>query len=388
MGSEDRKRRRDTYIPEPSQETHQRPQKRPRSDSEDFKPDYGNGESYRPRYDDSDRKKDTRRPRRNDRASSRPDFSTPNNHKKSYRNANPSTRIKSLQKQLDHASAATMPANILAEKERELAFLKSGQQQKQSKYERSKIIGRYHKIRFFERKKAERTLKRLRKTVERIEAGSASPSEAKPTSDDLSRAQVDILYTLYAPLEKKYIAIFPQDLSEDWRNKKPHKSEAQKTEDDGAIIRLAASSNGFRPAQWQKVAQVVLAETTTMMESDTEEIIQVPPGNDHHSSVSVTPAQLQALEAMRDGTDQTPASNGDTLTMRGKTNNTKTTWQTDSDRAVAPEEADDSDVDDYGNSNSGQPNRRQAGGSKKKRLKEVEMEVDEDSDGDGGFFER
>lgn len=220
-------------------------------------------------------------------------YQQPNNHRKSYRDNNPSTRIKSLRKQLSHVSASTMPAGMLAEKERELAFLLSTQQQTQQKKERGKNIEQYHFVRFIERKKAIRNLKRLR-TEKHISKKHQSP----PTDEQVTDAETDLLYTLYAPFMSKYVALFADSpSSHDKPKRKPHKA------DDGTVIKLAGPittssfESPFRTADWHTIHRIF----TTPPARPNAPTITVPDIKHFAGGVAITHAQKDELEALRDG---------------------------------------------------------------------------------------
>ena len=146
-----------------------------------------------------------------------------------------------------------MPADVRAEKERELASLKHDLDAATEKRERSEMVGRYHMVRFFERQKATRRLKAARKEVERLRkkmgagigaeegkvevkkqnraretnesgaegiktggGGDKAPTGSSSAMSKLQQAekaaweaQVDLNYTLYAPLREKYRALYP-----------------------------------------------------------------------------------------------------------------------------------------------------------------------------------
>jgi hypothetical protein len=399
-------------------------------------PAYGNGDSYRSRHSGNTHSKpQQRRPRPYD---GRPNgISKPNTHSKSSRKNNPSTRIKSLQKQLDRASTSTMPANILAEKERELSYLLAergpppsqlGKSESLSKAEYNKIVGRYHKIRFFERRKAERNLRRLRKAEERFEGGKVLEGEMMPTAEELRRAEVDLVYTLYAPLDQKYIAVFRKDLSEGWSSKRTGKhSEAQKTEEDGSIVTLNDATSGFRPAHWHTIADIVhpgrfrdgkttSGEAKNEDSEVAEDATAIPQGNDSYSSVELTGTQLSALEALRDG--KFSSSNGAAasgpnadnivahrtkkrqVTENGVGNGARPNgksdqrpaWQTETDEAIDPMDADSSEDENEGGMNLQEPTKGRERAKKQSRgVYRMVQEDDDDgeqSDGDGGFFER
>ena len=152
----------------------------------------------------------------------------PNTHSKHERKTNRSTRMHSLRNVISHGG---LPPNIQIEKERELAALIFDQQKDKLKAESSQMISRYHKVRFFERKKAERKVKQLTSQWEKLSTAQISSDgdgiEGDPSGEEtrlsaekakqlriqeinqqIRDAQVDLNYAIYSPLSEKYISIF------------------------------------------------------------------------------------------------------------------------------------------------------------------------------------
>lgn len=121
-----------------------------------------------------------------------------------------SDKIHSLRRLLENPHS-NMPPDVRIEKERELAgYLLDQQKATDEKFKR-KQIQRYHFVRFMERKKAERNLKRLSKEKQNLQS-TEPPKPVPPSLDkDIHEAEVDLAYTLYAPLAAKYIGVFAQD---------------------------------------------------------------------------------------------------------------------------------------------------------------------------------
>lgn len=126
-----------------------------------------------------------------------------------------------------------------------------------------KNLQRYHYVRFVERKKATKTLQKLRKLRE---SGSDKDEEFKAQFDkQIHNAEVDLNYTQYAPLGDKYISIFVQDgkdketaKNRPAMNKKAYAilDEAQREElrslsDDSANV--ARTAAGTKPPMWYEV---------------------------------------------------------------------------------------------------------------------------------------
>jgi rRNA-processing protein Efg1 len=160
-----------------------------------------------------------------------------------------SDKIHSLRRQLEKATE--MPADIRQEKERELQGYIADQERRRANREKNVVTSRYHFVRFLERKKAERKLRKLEKTREsvvngdvavatdiggdkqgledhcdrEVSMGEADGDDQAPCPDTsseecrtikqeaynlaLHEAKVDLNYTLYAPLDQKYISLYP-----------------------------------------------------------------------------------------------------------------------------------------------------------------------------------
>ncbi|KAF1958378.1 hypothetical protein CC80DRAFT_442320 [Byssothecium circinans] len=121
-------------------------------------------------------------------------------------------RIRDLTRVLSHVDndpTKKMPQTVRIERERELEtceheLAEKLAQQKESDF-KNKIIGRYHHVRFFERRKAERTAKRLRKQL----ADAEDDGEKARLLQMIHNADVDVNYTIYYPLLRPYVSIFP-----------------------------------------------------------------------------------------------------------------------------------------------------------------------------------
>lgn len=415
-----KKRRTDTWRPADSQETF-RAHKRPHRD-------VGNTgdarDQYRPEYT-TNQDKGTRRPRRADMsperekplsrrrphasADSRANHQStrtpahsqrfqPKNHSTKSRKTNPSTRIRSLRKQLEHSTAATMPANILADKQRELKFLLDSRKDALQtngtdhapKRDRKgkKMLRQYHMVRFFERKKAERNLKRARKPVDTEEQDGdeakqhQAESAPRASQDEIRRYESDLLYCLYAPLGEKYIALYAGD---------GHSQKTKSKSEEGAglpienphLIRISVQGQDetFRPPYWYTIQSILQNQNAADTEGITD-LASVPEDNDARSSVAVTRAQLAQLEALRDSKDisdtskvKQPATSGAGLAVRSREpiagqKRKVPSWQEETDAPIDPMDADSDDLEDGG------------------MVLDAKDGDGSESDGDGGFFER
>lgn len=134
---------------------------------------------------------------------------------KSFKKARPindlKTSIRNLTRLLARAPDSTtgkaaLPPKIRIAKERELASAQHELAESQSAEARSKMIARYHKIRFFDRQKATKRLKRAKKAMKEVE-GDVEKREAFAREAD--ECEVDVQYAMFYPLETPYVALYP-----------------------------------------------------------------------------------------------------------------------------------------------------------------------------------
>ncbi|KAL8869487.1 MAG: hypothetical protein Q9174_004238 [Haloplaca sp. 1 TL-2023] len=120
------------------------------------------------------------------------------------------SKIRDVTRVLEHAQ--DLPMDVRIEKQRALAGYKQDLGKAQREKERQQMIKRYHMVRFFERQKATRNLKKLRTRLASADSGSV---EHQILESAVHVAEVDLNYTLYHPLLEKYVGIFPREKSEE-----------------------------------------------------------------------------------------------------------------------------------------------------------------------------
>jgi len=127
------------------------------------------------------------------------------------------SRIRDLDRQLLGLGprAAALPANVRVNHERELVALRAQLDDNARDARRRRRIKRYHMVRFFERKKAAKLLKRAEKEREEGKASGAPEEVMKRLEEAVERARVDLNYAMYSPLEWKYCALWPKAKNED-----------------------------------------------------------------------------------------------------------------------------------------------------------------------------
>ncbi|EEU46070.1 uncharacterized protein NECHADRAFT_100142 [Fusarium vanettenii 77-13-4] len=137
-----------------------------------------------------------------------------------------------------------LPANVHNDLERELAALKSTVSDKAFQKKRSAMISKYHMVRFFERKKASRLAKQLRKKIEETEA----PEELEELKRDLHVAEVDEAYTQHFPHAETYISLYPVDKRE---------KDADDDKNDYTPLKQRGLLHTERPPIWSEVEQAL-----------------------------------------------------------------------------------------------------------------------------------
>ncbi|KAK0312768.1 hypothetical protein LTR01_002430 [Friedmanniomyces endolithicus] len=131
----------------------------------------------------------------------------------SFKKAHPvhdlKAQIRSLRRLLEHNNKSKLPATVRVEKERALQSAQRELVEAERARKRSDIIGRWHKLRFFERQKASKRVKRLKKEL--AEAG----GHELELEEKLRDAEVDVNYAIYYPLEKEYAPLFAKMKKQD-----------------------------------------------------------------------------------------------------------------------------------------------------------------------------
>ncbi|KAI0010133.1 hypothetical protein F4779DRAFT_323465 [Xylariaceae sp. FL0662B] len=112
-------------------------------------------------------------------------------------------RVRTIERRFN--TGQNMPANVHHDLERELAHHKQKIDEVADEKKRKHMIKKYHMIRFFERKKADRLAKQIRSQLETAK----SEQEIKKLETDLHTAEVDSLYARYFPHREAYVSLYP-----------------------------------------------------------------------------------------------------------------------------------------------------------------------------------
>ena len=148
------------------------------------------------------------------------------------------SKIRDVTRLLEHST--NLPAGVKVEKERALAGYKQDLEHALQDRDRQKMISKYHKVRFFERQKATRQLKKLKRRLGDPESEDGPLANVK---EALYHAEIDLNYTIFYPLDEKYLSLFPTsaDYPSGNNNKTPN--------DDT----LKAPTSSDRPEMWKVV---------------------------------------------------------------------------------------------------------------------------------------
>lgn len=166
-------------------------------------------------------------------------------------------KIRDTTRVLDHSDK--LPAGVRIEKERALVGYQHDLEQAALKKRKQHMIKKYHMVRFFERKKATRILKRLQKRLSSTVVGT---DEYGNLQSDIHSAEVDLNYALYHPLDEKYHSLYPPEKrrpnkeEEEVDHKKPQEERAsrptiwnvvEKCMEEGTLMALRDGKLGRAP---------------------------------------------------------------------------------------------------------------------------------------------
>ncbi|KAI1404061.1 hypothetical protein F4819DRAFT_174957 [Hypoxylon fuscum] len=146
----------------------------------------------------------------NGRARENPGFHAPKkskNAKKSKAKSGSMNWIKKRARTIERRfkTGQNLPANIRIDLERELAHHQEKLAEVADEKKRKNMISKYHMVRFFERKKADRLAKQIQSQIDK----SKDAGEIEKLKADLHKAEVDSLYTKFFPYRQRYASLYP-----------------------------------------------------------------------------------------------------------------------------------------------------------------------------------
>lgn len=113
------------------------------------------------------------------------------------------SRIRDLKRLLAHKE--NLPMDVRLNHERELVDCDRDLEAAEREKRKGEMIGKYHMVRFFDRQKATRKLKQMRKKAKET----LGTGEAGTWEDEVHKAEVDVNYAQFYPLDVAYSALYP-----------------------------------------------------------------------------------------------------------------------------------------------------------------------------------
>ncbi|KAF1925524.1 uncharacterized protein M421DRAFT_103071 [Didymella exigua CBS 183.55] len=197
--------------------------------------------------------------------------------------------LKRLLAHVDNVPKHKMSASSRIERERELEACEHELEEKtmkarESEY-RKKMIGKYHQVRFFDRQKATRVMKRLKKEL----ATAADDDEKTILQKKLHNAEVDVNYAISYPLMKPYSSLYPT-------SKKPKSKNAGTDDSDEAKSKPEEVDGPKGDVMVWKMVEQAMEEGTleTLRNSKSREDIPGAPPKKSTSAKTKTPTAKDA----------------------------------------------------------------------------------------------
>ena len=224
-----------------------------------------------------------------------------------HKSINPlKSKIRDLERLL--ARSEHLPAGVKIEKERALAGYKQDLEQAIHGKQRQHKISKYHKVRFFERQKATRALRKVQKLLLH---DSDQQIEDHARKASVHAAQVDVNYTIYYPLTEKYVSLFPLE-------KRASGKSGSQSPETGEDVSIEAKR--MRPPMWAVVERC-------MEEGTLDQLREGKLSTQYSTHPTTTGAKVQDnLQMTKKLPNSTPKANA-----------------TANDHAVTTEHGDDSD---------------------------------------------
>ncbi|KAG6168761.1 hypothetical protein E4U50_000588 [Claviceps purpurea] len=146
-----------------------------------------------------------------------------------------------------------LPAHVQNDLQRELATLKTTVADKSIHKRRSAMISKYHMVRFFERKKASRLVKQLKRKIEQ----SPDSDDVENLKRQLHIAEVDEAYTIYHPHLEPYRSLYGNVKVDSKGRQDGEDSEEAEEEakNDAPIAKKALDAE--RPSMWSVVEKTM-----------------------------------------------------------------------------------------------------------------------------------
>ncbi|OJJ72769.1 hypothetical protein ASPBRDRAFT_176245 [Aspergillus brasiliensis CBS 101740] len=178
-------------------------------------------------------------------------------------------RIRDVKRLLNKAD---LPADARIVQERALSGYEKELEDELKRRDRSKMIKKYHFVRFLDRKTATKDVNRLVRREKEVSSAGPDVMDAKTKEKKLASlaeklrvARVNLNYTIYYPLEEKYIALYAE------QKKKVKGGESAEDGGDGADsdgdarFGMVHATVADKPAMWHVVEKCMKDGTLDML---------------------------------------------------------------------------------------------------------------------------
>ncbi|KAE8375630.1 hypothetical protein BDV26DRAFT_267385 [Aspergillus bertholletiae] len=167
-------------------------------------------------------------------------------------------RIRDVKRLLNRVD---LPADARIVQERALAGYENDLGEEENRRERSKMIKKYHFVRFLDRKTASKDVKRLEHRKKEVSGSDPDSTDKEKKLAALSKklhaARVNLNYTIYYPLAERYVALYA-----DAKKKKDQAKGEDNDEDGDAGYTLAHAD---KPAMWYTVEKCMKDKTLELL---------------------------------------------------------------------------------------------------------------------------
>lgn len=186
--------------------------------------------------------------------------------------------MKRLLAHVDNVGDHKMSASSRIERERELEACEHELREKmessrEAEY-RKKMIGKYHQVRFFDRQKATRILKKLKKELQSEE----DEEKKQELLRKVHNAEVDVNYAIYYPLMKPYASLYPKSKKE-----KAADSEESGEGDSGDKSNREVDGPKGDVAMWKTVEEAMAEGTLDALRNRKEDLPAPAPAKEKKS---------------------------------------------------------------------------------------------------------
>ncbi|GAO13254.1 hypothetical protein UVI_02026000 [Ustilaginoidea virens] len=142
-----------------------------------------------------------------------------------------------------------LPANVQNDLERELAAHRATVSDREFQKQRSSMISRYHMVRFFERQKASRLVKQLKRKLEQT----PEADDAERLKRQLHVAEVDEAYAIYHPHLEPYNSLYGSTARS--KEDKDDDNDGEEGVNQSSVAKAALEAE--RPPLWRVVEEAM-----------------------------------------------------------------------------------------------------------------------------------